>query len=486
MAQPSIKKNYVYRLLYELLVIVTPFITTPYISRVLGADGIGIYSYSLSIMSFFTMFAALGTSAYGIREIAQSRDDKEKSSKLFWEIELLTVFTSSVCLIIWIILSVFYLEYRPYLLALTPLLISTMFDINWYFMGYEKVLYTVLRNAFVKILGIVLLFAFVKTKSDLIKYMLIYSITTLLGSLSMWTYLPKMLVKVDFKSLTFKKHFKETLIYFIPTIATSIYTMLDKTLIGLITHDNYQNGYYEQATKVIAIVKTLVFTSVNAVLGARMSYLFAYQKLDEIKQKIHKSLDFIFLLGYGCLFGIVGVARDFVPIFFGKGYEQVIYLLYLMSPLIIIIGISNCLGSQYYTPSGQRARSAKVIVLGAGVNLLLNLVLIPQLESTGAVIASVIAETVITVFYVRMSQGYLTAADIMKCSWKRIVAGGIMCVFVLLAGHFIHGNKIIKLIIEIGGGGIIYLTMLYACKDDMVASLLRQGKELVGKKIRRK
>ncbi len=74
MEQPNVRKNYVYRLLYEILILITPFITTPYISRVLGADGVGIYSYTSSIMAYFTMFAALGTAAYGAREIAQLRD----------------------------------------------------------------------------------------------------------------------------------------------------------------------------------------------------------------------------------------------------------------------------------------------------------------------------------------------------------------------------------------------------------------------------
>ena len=482
MQQPNLKKNYLYRVFYEVLVVITPFITTPYISRVLEADGVGIYSYSASFMAFFTMFAALGTSGYGTREIAQNRDDRKKTSKLFWEIEILTIFTSSACLVVWIAFSLIYTEYKTYLLALTPLLLGTMFDINWFFTGHEKVAYTVLRNTFVKILGIVLLFTLVKTKEDLILYILIHSITALLGSLSMWTYLPKMLVKINFRTLSFSRHFKETLIYFIPTIATSIYTILDKTLIGLITHDDFQNGYYEQATKIIQIVKTLVFTSVNAVMGARMSYLFLHKRYDEIKDKIHKSLDFILLLGYGCLFGIIGVAQNFVPAFLGDGYDEVVQLLYSMTPLIIIIGISNCLGNQYYTPSGQRARSAKVIVLGACINLILNLVLIPTFKSQGAVIASVIAELSITALYVRMSDGYLTAADIIKSSWKRVLAGIVMCAVVILLGH-IQLNMILKLAVQISIGVAVYFGLLMIMSDVMLKNLINQGRNAIKHKF---
>ena len=161
MYEPSVKKNYVYRLFYEILAVITPFITAPYVSRVLGADGIGIYSYTSSIMTYFTLFAALGTATYGAREIAQHRDNKIETSKLFWEIELMTVGTSLVCLIVWGFVILFSKEYRWYYIALVPTLLGTMFDVSWFFTGLEQIKYIVLRNTICKFLGIVLLFLLV-------------------------------------------------------------------------------------------------------------------------------------------------------------------------------------------------------------------------------------------------------------------------------------------------------------------------------------
>ena len=247
MSQPSIKKNFIFHALYELLIFITPLITTPYVARVLGSDGAGIQSYTGSIMAFFTMFAALGTPQYGLREIARHRDKPYKASKLFWEIELLTVFTSLICLAGWIMLCIFWMEYRIYFLVLIPVLFSTMFDISWFFTAYEKIGYIVARNAFFKILNIVLLFTLVKSKGDLVLCIFLGSVTSLLGSLSMWLYLPKLLVKVDFRTLTFRHHFHETLVYFIPTIAVSVSAVLDKFLLGLIIHDFSLSGYYEHA-----------------------------------------------------------------------------------------------------------------------------------------------------------------------------------------------------------------------------------------------
>lgn len=297
MYEPSVKKNYVYRLFYEILAVITPFITAPYVSRVLGADGIGIYSYTSSIMTYFTLFAALGTATYGAREIAQHRDNKIETSKLFWEIELMTVGTSLVCLIVWGFVILFSKEYRWYYIALVPTLLGTMFDVSWFFTGLEQIKYIVLRNTICKFLGIVLLFLLVHEKQDLIIYVLINSGISLFGSLSMWSYLPKILKKIDFKTLTFKKHFNETLVYFIPTIATSVYTILDKTLIGAITNSTYENGYYEQATKIINIMKSVVFSALNAVMGSRISYLFAKKKIIEIKKKINSIYRLYFFAG---------------------------------------------------------------------------------------------------------------------------------------------------------------------------------------------
>ncbi|MBR2805299.1 MAG: oligosaccharide flippase family protein, partial [Oscillospiraceae bacterium] len=447
-----------------------------------GADGVGVYSYTHSYITYFMLFGALGTAGYGAREIARARDDRSRSSKLFWEIELMTVFTSGICLIAWAAFILFNVKYRMYYIALTPFLLSTMFDISWYFTGYEKVKNIVIRNSAVRIIGIVLLFALVKEKDDLILYCVINSVTALLGNMSMWLYMPKMLEKIDFKTLEFKHHFHETLIYFIPTIAISIYTVLDKTLIGMITGNEYQSGYYEQATKIINLVKSVVFVAVNSVMGARISYLFAGEKYDEIKKRIARAMDFIYLLAWGAVFGIVGVAARFVPMFFGKGYDEVITLLYLMVPLVLIIGTSHCLGSLYYTPSGQRKRSAKIIVLGACINLCLNLILIPRFQSYGATTASIIAELTITVIYIQMSAGYMTWKQILKYSWKRAVAGMIMLVFIGYLGTLLSATgDVVAVATLIISGAACYGIVLLLLRDSMLRELINTGLKMMRK-----
>ena len=477
--EPSLKKNYLYRVFYEVLILITPFITTPYISRVIGADGVGDYSFTHSIITYFMLFGALGTTSYGTREIAQVRNDNKKASRLFWEIELMTVVTTGACLLIWIAVIAFGGKYSLLYLALTPFLLSTMFDISWYFTGLEKIKNIVIRNSLVRIIGIVLLFVLVKSKDDIIMYCVINSCTALLGNLSMWLYLPGLLEKVNPKEFKYRHHFHETLVYFIPTIATSVYMVLDKTLIGAITGSSYQNGYYEQATKIIKIVKSVVFVAVNSIMTARMSYLFAEKRFTEIKQKISKSLDFILLLGVGSMFGLLGISYRFVPVFFGDGFEPVELLICIMSPLIIIIGISNCLGSQYYTPSGKRAQSAKYIIVGAVVNFVLNLCFIPFLSAVGAVIASVFAELVITSLYIKNCDGYLTVNIIGRMLWKKMIAGSLMTAVVYALGKVPWGNVLVLIIQMICGVGV-YCLSLRLLKDKIYFDVFN----MVLKKIR--
>ena len=422
----------------------------------LGPDQSGVYDYTNSIMTYFAMFAALGTASYGVREIARVRDDAAMRSKLFWEIELMTVMTSSVCIAVWFVFIAFTPQYKVIYLVLTMGLLSTML-----------------------LIGVVLMFLFVKKEDDLLLYIIIITASTMIGNLSMWLYVPRFVEKVDFRTLTFRKHFHETLIYFIPTVATSVYTVLDRTLIGVITKNKAENGCYHYTMQIINMMKALTFSSLNMVLGSRLSFLFAEKRYDEIKERIADSTNYILFMGIGMCFGVIGVAKRFVPIFLGPGYDRVVTMLMLMSPIVIIIGISNCLGSQYFTPAGYRKLSARYIIIGAVVNLMLNLVLIPKYWGYGAIVASLIAETVITVLYLKNCNGYLRLDTIVKDSWKKLIAGVSMLIVIKALDGAVTSD-IIALLAEIAIGFTVYCAVITLLRDSFVTDLL------MGKILKRK
>ncbi|MBP3275443.1 flippase [Kandleria sp.] len=467
MKQPSLKKNFILSMMYQILKIIMPLLTAPYISRVLGAKNIGIYSYTNSYSMYFTLFAALGTVTYGTREIARVRNDKERRSQLFWEIEILTVLTTSAALIFWGIFTFFNKSDAIYYAVLSFNLLAVMFDISWFYAGIEHFEFTIVWNSIFRILSVIAMFLFVKKPSDLFIYIFIVAFQNFAGNVGMWTGLSKFICKIDFKTIELKHHFHETLVYFIPTIATSVYNVLDKTLIQLITHNKAENGYYEQANKILDMMKTLTFVALNMVMQSRISYLFEQKKYDEIKRRIHTSVNYVLFMGIGILFGMMGIARTFVPWFFGPGYDRTIVLLEIMSPVVVIIGLSNCLGAQYYTPSGKRKQSANYIIAGSVINFVLNCLFIPHLMSAGAAIATVIAESAITILYVGHCNRYLTWGVILSHLWRKLIAGALMLAVILFINQYMNVG-FIALIVQVGVGFSVYCLMLVILKDDFV------------------
>lgn len=472
----SLKKNILLNSSYQLLTVITPFITAPYVSRVLGVENIGINSYLHSILYLFTMFSMLGTSIYGSREISRTRDNKEQNSKLFFEIEIIILFSTSIVILFWVIYTIFFAEYKLYCSLLTLSIISTIFNIHWFYNGLELFKYTVTRNAIVKIIVIVLILTTVKTPEHLYRLILLNTISDLLGNISMWFPLKKFLVKVDRKNLVFWPHLKESIIYFVPTIAGSIYQILDKTLIGLLTTGFSENGYYEQTGKILSMVKALCYSSITSVMGSRLAYLFSRNNMEEIKSKIIKSIDLIMTLSIGACFGLFFVIPDFVPIFFGSGFEKTITLTQILCFTIIIIGLSVCLCNLYFIPAGLRKKSIYFEIIGAVVNLILNLILIPKLESIGAAIGTIIAELIIAFLYVYNTRHLISFLTFIKVIYKKLIAALFMSVTLYFLAK-INVNIYVKIILEVLPGTMVYLVSLIILKDETVINLIKTFRE---------
>ena len=470
----KIKRNFILNTIFQVMRLLTPLVVTPYISRVLGVDGVGIFSYTYSVQYYFSIFAVLGTVGYGAREIARQRDDKEKLSCLFWEIWLLAVCTSLVSLSVWTILILCSGQYQIYYLILTFYVLAAMVDISWFYTGLEKFPVIVLRNIALRLTEVALVFLLVKKPEHLYIYFLIMAGGTFLGNVSLWGGMGKNLAKVRWREIRPFRHLKGTLVFFLPTIATSIYTVLDKTLIGLITKNTAENGAYEQATKIIDVAKAVSFVSLNTVLGPRSAYLFAQKKIDEAQNNLKSSLSFMLMLGVGMSCGIIGVADIFVPWFYGEGFEGVVLLLRCLAPIIVVITISNALGYQYYDPAGLRLKSAKYLVVGACCNLVLNCLLIPKFAGAGAVIGSVASEFVISALYLKNCDGYLRLGELIRMGWKKLAAGIVMLVFLLYRQNA-YQPVVLDMVLLVVQGVAVYFAMLIILQDSMLIGALKSG-----------
>lgn len=475
----SVRKNYFYNLLYEIVVLVVPLITAPYLSRVLGADGVGVSSYTLSIVSYFILVANIGITSYGSREIAMARDSKKEMSKIFWELFVLKIFTGLISLTGYLCFLFVQTKYNIIFQIMALNILANIFNIVFLYQGLEDYKMISIRNIIVKISCTAAVFIFVKEKSDLNIYILLHSISLVLSSVILWGRLHKIVDRVPLKELKVAHHFKNTLIYFLPQIATQIYTVLDKTMIGVITKEEAENGFYEQAHKLIHVCQT-VLTSLNSVMYPRMSYLFKNNKIDEMKLRVTKSLNYDQMIGIPMVIGLACISYGFVGWYFGMGFEKVKLLLVIFAPILLIIAFSNCIGTHILNPIGKRLQSAKILFVGAGVNLLANAILIPRIASVGATIASVLAELVITILYIRMAKDYLTFKDIFKRTYQYIIAGIFMGGTVLF---MLFNMKMCALttFLEILAGSLVYFGILYVFKNE----LLFEGINIVKKKFKK-
>lgn len=466
MKKNSVKKNYMYNLLYQILVMIIPLVTTPYLSRVLGAENIGIYSYTLSITTYFILFGSLGVAMYGQREIAYVQDDIRKRSRAFYEIFIMRLLALAVSLFIFYISFCLYGEYSIYYKILVFEIIATIFDISWYFQGLEEFKKTVMRNMLVKLISVICIFVFVKNSSDLNKYYIIYVLSNLLGNLSLWIYIPKYTDKIKLKELRINRHLKPTIMLFIPQIATQIYTVLDKTMLGTMIYDKSEVGYYEQAQKIIKLLMTIA-TSLGVVMMPRIAATYSKGDKEKIREYMNNSFSFISLLAFPLMFGTISIAYKFVPIFYGSGYDKVAPLMCVVSPIIVFIGLSNVTGTQYLLPTKQQNKYTTSVIIGAIVNFVLNIVLIKKYASIGASIATVIAEFCVTLTQFLLIGKEIKFKEIFQTIYKYIVASSIMFVCSILIGNFIN-NNVISILIQIIFSSLIYFVVLLIMKDKMI------------------
>ena len=467
----SVKKNYLYSMIYQLLKVILPLITTPYLSRVLEPDGNGVVSYTFSIVTYFVLFATLGTATYGMREIARHRDDKSLSLKNFWEIEALSLMTSTASLFLWGLWILIAPSYKIYYIILSVHIVSAAFDISWLFQGFEMYGYIVRKDSAVKLVGAALIFLLIKDKGDTPLYILLYAVTILVGNLSMWFNLKKVFpegLKAVGK-LKPLRHLRYTFIYFLPSIAGSVYLMMDKTMLGIITKSEEENGFYEQADRIIRLLETVMF-ALTGVLAPRMSYLFEKDEDKEIRDRLWTAFDAMFLIALPFMLGLAGVARGFVPWFFGKGYERTTLIIYFFCPLLFIICFSNILESLILMPSGRQSQSTMAIAIGAACNFILNMILIRLWGAVGAAVASCAAELIISCITLYLCRDYVFVSGFAKRLWKKLVAAGLMFGAVFYLGEVFSG--ILGTLIQVAVGSVIYFTVLVILKDDFFMSSL--------------
>lgn len=473
----SISKNYIYNVSYQLLLLITPFITTPYLSRVLEPAGIGTYSYTYSIVSYFILLASLGVADYAQREIAYQQDDPHLQSRTFYEVNLIRFLLVGLSLCVYyFVVSSFAGEHLIYWYQALNI-IAVLFDISWFFQGLEEFGKIVLRNFVIKFASIVLIFVLIHQPDDLNKYVCLIGMMNVLSGLSIWLYLPKYLVAVPRREINPFRNFSIIIQMFLPQIAIQIYTVLDKTMIGVMTGSPLENGYYEQAEKVVKMSLTIV-TSLGTVMLPRIAYAYAHKDYETIRTSMMRSYRFVWFLTVPMFCGFIAVSNNFVPWFFGPGYNKVVPLMQILSGLVIAIGLSNVTGIQYMLPTNQQNKLTLTVVCGAVVNFALNLFLIPMMQSIGAAIASLIAEITVTAVQFYVVSNVFSITEIGRLSIKYLFSGLIMLAVTYPLSIYLTPG-VVHTFITIAAGCLIYAGILLLAKDSMLYMFISKVQEKI-------
>lgn len=396
----SIKKNIIYNILLQVSNILFPLLTFPYISRVLGPEGLGLANFAQNFCLYFILFATLGIPIYGNREIAKAKEDREARSRVFLEITCIKLLTSLLVLLPYFIIIltsekfsvhlVFYLWGAFYILA-------DVLSIEWFFSGMENFKMITIRSVVVKLLYVISLFIFVKDSSDVLIYFVIIIFSSVVNGLVNIQYVLRFLSwKRSFTELQLKPHIKPLTLLFSYFLATSMYTMLDTILLGLLA-TNTAVGFYTAAMRLIKICLTFT-NSMGQVLVPRLTSEVAKSNFEEISRLLNTSISFVLTIGIPMMVGLFILAPEVIAIFSGEEFEPAIRTLRILSLLIFIIGLANVFAVQILIPMAKDKLLLIGSLIGGVISISLNFLLIPFLQHDGAAITIVAAESVVMLF----------------------------------------------------------------------------------------
>lgn len=454
----SLKKNIAYNIIYQVLILILPLLTAPYLSRVIGADGVGVYSFSHSAALYFTYITLLGLTNYGNRTIASVQNDYEKRSHAFCEIFSMQFITFCISIILYVFYAAFLSVDKTAAMVAGLWVLSSLFDINWFFFGMEQFKLTVTRNTIIKILTVICIFVFVKTKDDIYIYIAIMAVSTVLSQLCLWPFLRRYIHFVRPKLKDVLKHFKPNLMLFVPVIAISLYKIMDKVMLGYLSTMT-EVGYYENAEKIINITLTLI-TALGTVMLPRMSALVSSNKTKESTKYMDDSVMFVAAYTNAVMFGLFAVAKNFAVVFYGDDFAMSGTIMIYLAVTTVLIGVGNVWRTQYLIPNKKDNIYIISAIIGAVVNLVVNAILIPYLAAVGAAIGTIVAEASVFVYQLFCIRKEINVLLYLKYEIVYLIIGGIMFGAIRLLPEF--SNKIVNIAADVAVGAVVYIVLAAA------------------------
>lgn len=455
----KLQANFIYQFSYQLLAILLPLITAPYISRVLGAEGIGEYTYSYTIAYYFYTICMLGFDTHGQRVIASIQDNKSDRGIRFTEIFILQLLLTAFG-------SIFYVFYAFQLsgvrrtLALIQIIYvaSSCTYIAWLYEGVEEFKNIAKRNTLIKIVSTILVFILVKKASDIWIYALIVAGSTFAGNIIFLTSMGKYVSFTKIKIRNVFKHLKPIIMVFIPQISITIFLQIDKLMLGWWSTTR-ELGYYQNAEKIINIPITLI-TTVGIVVMPRIVSLKCAGDNEKIKRFNALCMQILLIIGFGCMFGLIAISPDFTPWYFGKDFVDCVPIVTSLSVTIIFMVWENVLQKQYLVPFSRDRVVIICMGIAAVLNVILNVLLIPSMGAFGAIIGSIASHLVICVIESVILFKELPVFEYMKFGVAALIPGGVMMLSVSKIASLLPSDSMsVNILVEIVAGVLIYLVL---------------------------
>lgn len=449
----------VYQSLYQILMVISPLITSPFIARTLGNEKYGVYSYYYSIAYYFGIFILLGLSNYGSRVIAQNRaEGQERINRIFSELVILQMIMLLFVLLVYFVASFFINNYKTIYFIEVFYILSVGFDISWLFFGLEEFKLTTVRSFFVKLINVFLILVFIRRPNDLSKYTIIMAGSALCGSLLLWKNISNYVSfeKVRIKSVL--RHFKPNIVLFIPVVSLAVFHYTDKIMLGSLSSMS-EVGFYSNADKIVNIPLGLI-NGLGVVMLPKITNLLASGNNKKAILYLNNSIVLSIWGSTALCFGIMSILEDFIPLFFGKGYSRCIELLYDLAVVVIIKSISNVLKTQFLIPNSKDVQFNISVIIAAVINVFFNTILIPRWGAVGAVYGTIIAETIVLIMYIIYSFSVIDWKYIIPKFIYSLVSGLIMYLFILFVkNRMCFESRIICVFTEVISGAMIYIVI---------------------------
>jgi O-antigen/teichoic acid export membrane protein len=481
----SLKKNVAYNTILTVSNVAFPIVTTPYVSRALGVENIGIVSFAMTYASYFALFAALGIPMYGMRETARLNNNAAERNKVFSELFAINCLSTVVCSAAYLA-TVFAVpalyEERVFLLIAGASVFFVPFGTDWFFAGREQFKLITIRSLATKIVSAAGLFVFVRSADDIIPYLILNTVAHLSGQAWNFVYMLRNEVKISFAHLNMKRHVRFVLILFASNIAVSIYTMLNTLILGFMS-DYTQVGYYASAIKTGRLVLPVV-TAMAPVVIARIS---ALKNEPDREEQLHRLLNHSFgtmmMTAVPATIGLIMIAPRFVPVFFGAEFMPVVPSMQALSLLILIIGINNFFAVQILVGNGFDNKVFIVLLSGTVSGFCLNLLLIPFYGALGASIASVVAEIIVTVAAVVFT-ARLAPVRLCRKNMLQPIIASVPIVFVSVGLNSVTDNNSTYLLLTVATSAALYFLIMTAGfkneeANQIVYSVLKKIRKLV-------